>query len=188
MQTLAALRFSEAANAEEEAAREKLDKRIDAVNASSSTARNSWVFLSRLDGLPGGRDSGRDPQGFAARQPDQADGAWRDCPLSRFFAYAPFAFLIIYIGLLLQLASLADKARALNEEISRIARRQGRQPTPSTSASGQPFHIHDYPSDCRSYCKPRPNVLMQGTCWVTLGLLPVFADSVFPNYLSAIPR
>ena len=31
--------------------------------------------------------------------------------LSRFFAFAPFAFLIIYIGLLLQLASLADKAR-----------------------------------------------------------------------------
>ena len=34
--------------AEEEAAREKLDKRIDAVNASSSTARNSWVFFLGL--------------------------------------------------------------------------------------------------------------------------------------------
>jgi hypothetical protein len=34
--------------AEEEDDREKLDKRIDAVNASSSTARNSWVFFLGL--------------------------------------------------------------------------------------------------------------------------------------------
>ena len=109
----------EAANAEEEAAREKLDKRIDAVNASSSTARNSWVFFLGLMAYLAVVTAGVTHKDLLLDNQIKLT-ALGELSLSRFFAYAPIAFLVIYVGLLLQRASLADKARALNKEISAL--------------------------------------------------------------------
>ena len=158
--------------AEEEAAREKLDKRFDAVNASSSTARNSWVFFLGLMAYLAVVTAGVTHKDLLLDNQIKLT-ALGELSLSSFFAYAPIAFLVIYIGLLLQLASLADKARALNAEISGM---------PEDKVGNQ-RHQHPLRDNLSTFMITQAiagrvtsyerMVLVQLISWLTLGLFPV---------------
>jgi uncharacterized protein YjbI with pentapeptide repeats len=91
---------------------------IDAVNQSSSTTRNSWIFfLSALTYLfvAVASVTHRD---LLLDAPIKLPILAVDISLSRFFNFAPLLLLLIHTGLLLQHAALADKARALDEALT----------------------------------------------------------------------
>ena len=147
---------------------------FDAVNASSSTARNSWVFFLGLMAYLAVVTAGVTHKDLLLDNQIKLT-ALGELSLSRFFAFAPFAFLIIYIGLLLQLSSLADKARALNAEISALpedtgASRRHQHPLRDNIST---FMITQALAGRRASRERERKFLMQATSWITLAALPV---------------
>ena len=164
------------------------DRLLETVNAASGTARNSWIFFLALTAFFFITVAGTHHKNLLLNLPVSLPILQTSVTLKQFFFFAPFIYLLVHFGVLLQHVLLARKLKALDMVLRKLeaGRGTGFVGTDIRRLSlGTYFFVQSMAGPRRSYLLNLPLSVMSS---LTLGLLPallfVFFLTTFLPYHS----